>query len=469
MKSKILLVFFLLLTFSTCKNTQLSQNTNPKKKLNPFEAYVAAPDTAYRYELRNTIKGEGFTTYILYMQSQRWLTEKEVKDPLWWHWLTVVVPDEVKSDMGLLAIGGGSRSRKLPKKTNDIIAKIALATGTITCELHNIPNQKVEFVGDDYGPRKEDELIAYGWRKFLDGGGKDEDAKWLARLPMTKAAVKAMDTVSDFCKKNTNHSVNRYTVIGASKRGWTTWTTAILDKRVQAIAPLVIDMLNVIPSFQHHWQAYGFWAPAVGNYEEEGIMDRQKEPAYQKIMDLVEPYSYLDRLTLPKYLVNATGDQFFIPDSWQFYWNDLKGEKHLRYVANTDHSLGKSDALESFVAFYNAIVTDTPRPDFEWEIKNGTIHLQTDPKFIPKSITLWQAHNTEARDFRVETIGQAWEAKKIAIRPDGKYEIAVEQPRKGWTAFFAELEFPSNGPAPFKFTTGVVVTPKDLPFEAYGN
>ncbi len=38
-----------------------------------------------------------------------------------------------------------------------------------------VPNQPLTFVGDDFGERREDQLIAYGWDKFLRG----EDAIWL--------------------------------------------------------------------------------------------------------------------------------------------------------------------------------------------------------------------------------------------------------------------------------------------------
>ena len=457
---------FLLFFFSFAQQT-IAQQASSEITQSPLEAYVAAPDDAYNYKLRKTQKGEGFTTYIIYMQSQRWLTTNEVKDPLWWHWLTVVVPDEVKSTMGLLIIGGGSRNQKIPKKENQVLAQIAMNSGTIVAELHNIPNQAMEFVGDDFGPRKEDELIAYGWRKFIDSKATAEDAKWLARLPMTKASVRALDTMTAFCKSKLGKTVDRFTVMGASKRGWTTWTTAIVDKRVVAIAPIVIDMLNVVPSFNHHWQVYGFWAPAVGDYEREGIMDEQQSENYQRLMEITEPYSYIDQLTLPKFMINATGDQFFIPDSWQFYWNDLQGEKHIRYVANTDHSMRKSDALESFLAFYYAIAHDQPRPDFDWKVENGTIHITTNPDFQPQEIALWKARNEDARDFRMETIGPNWEKQTIEINKAGKYELKIEQPEKGWSAFYAELTFSSEGPTPFKFTTGVVVTPDTLPFPPY--
>ena len=72
---------------------------------------------------------------------------------------------------------------------------------------------------------------------------------------------------------------------------------------------------------------------------------------------------------MPKFILNASGDQFFLPDSSQFYFDGLPGEKHLRYVPNADHSLSKSDALESIHAFYAAIVTGTPRPGMKWSFE----------------------------------------------------------------------------------------------------
>ena len=74
---------------------------------------------------------------------------------------------------------------------------------------------------------------------------------------------------------------------------------------------------------------------------EQRLLDRLNTPEFKALMRIEEPYQYRDRLTMPKLILNASGDQFFLPDSSQFYFDGLRGEKHLRYVPNADHSLGE--------------------------------------------------------------------------------------------------------------------------------
>jgi PhoPQ-activated pathogenicity-related protein len=252
-------------------------------------------------------------------------------------------------------------------------------------------------------------------------------------------------------------------VAGASKRGWTTWTTAAVDNRVIGIAPIVIDLLNLRPSFHHHFEAYGFYAEAVRDYTRAGIMDWDGTPQYNKLLKIEEPYEYRERLTLPKFIINASGDQFFLPDSAQFYFKDLSGVKYLRYVPNADHSLRNSDALMSVLACYSAVVEGKKLPQFSWTLeKDGSIQVQALDK--PSSVKLWQATNPEARDFRLEKIGPVW--KSTDLQAEGSAYIArVEKPEKGWTAFFAELTFENGTPTPFKFTTQVRVIPDMAPFK----
>ncbi|MBI4556248.1 MAG: PhoPQ-activated pathogenicity-related family protein [Candidatus Hydrogenedentes bacterium] len=427
-----------------------------------LDRYVAAADSNYSYKLVNTIKGEGVTTYVLEMTSQSWRNPKEVDRPLWTHWVVIAKPDKVSHSTGLLFIGGGRNGGEPPDRLEPRLGKVATATESIVTELRMVPNQPLVFVGDETRQRSEDELIAYTWDKFMRTG----DDLWPARLPMTKSAVRAMDTVTSFCAsaEGGNLAVNTFVVAGGSKRGWTTWTTAAVDNRVIAIIPMVIDLLNLQESFKHHYAAYGFWAEAVGDYTDMKVMDWMNTREYDELMKIVEPFSYRKRLTLPKFIMNASGDEFFLPDSSQFYWDKLLGEKYLRYVPNTGHSLARTDAVESLVAFYYSILNDKPRPRYSWKVlSDGAIRVETPDQ--PLEVKLWQATNPNARDFRFQTIKDAYQSSPLAEQSKGVYLAQVPKPEKGWTAYFVELTFPSGGPVPFKVTSQVCVTPDTLPFE----
>jgi PhoPQ-activated pathogenicity-related protein len=461
-------LFFLFLTqvviYSGCNHTQEvhQQSTN-----NSIRDYALAGKGEYSYTLYKTIPGKGYVTHVLRMVSGAWLTEKEVQNPVWWHWLRLVVPDSLNNDTALLMIGGGKREEAEPQDVNAGLVQIAQKSKCIVAHLHNVPNQPLYFVNDAYGPRSEDEIIAYGWSKFLQAGSGDEQAQWLAQLPMTRAAVRALDAVSDYASRTLKHPVEKYVVAGASKRGWTTWTTAIADERVIAIAPIVIDLLNLEPAFFHHWQAYGQWSMAIKDYVHEGVMDWVGSKEFQRLLWNVDPYCYRRQLALPKMMINAAGDEFFLPDSWQFYWNELAGEKHLRYVPNSGHSLDKTDAMETLSAFFKSVVTQTPRPDFDWRIENGAFLIKTRPQQPPQRIRLWQVDNKEARDFRIPVIGKTWTFTEIPLAENGSYWISVDRPQKGWRAFFVELTYAGN--PPFILTTGVTVIPEKLPYPSFSS
>jgi PhoPQ-activated pathogenicity-related protein len=397
------------------------------------------------------------------MTSQTWRKPSEVNRTKWQHWVTIVKPDQVRGETGLLFISGGANDGKIPDAVDPGLMAAATGTQSVVVEVRMIPNQPLTFAGETQG-RFEDSLIAYTWDKFLRGG----DDEWLARLPMTKAAVRAMDAATQFLAGPAGGRValKKFVVAGASKRGWTTWTTAVVDPRVVAIVPLVIDLLNIEPSFDHHHRVYGFFAPAVKDYEDIGIMDWTGQPRYRELMKIVEPYSYRDRLTMPKFMINAAGDEFFLPDSSQFYFDDLRGEKHLRYVPNASHSLAKTDARESLVAFYDAVLQGRARPRYSWRFTGGRgIEVRTETP--PAEVRLWQATNPKARDFRLASIGPAWTSTRMTARNGNTYAAEMDAPKEGFRAYFVEMTYPSGGKYPFKFTTGVRVTPDTLPHASY--
>lgn len=453
-------LFALTLLFLSCGRGE--------QDLHPFEAYLSVPHPSYSYELESEIDGDGYRAYVIRMISQEWLTAKEVDQPEWWHWLTIVAPDEVNHSTALLRIGGGTSGDDRPNSVNPMVRDAALSTGSVTADLHNVPNQPLSFSNDDrMEERYEDDIIALGWRTFLEGGARNEDAIWLSRFPMTAAAMRAMDTVTSFTASETEANITDFVVTGASKRGWTAWTSAIFDDRVVAVAPAVIDLLNMEPSFEHHWQAYGEWSPAIREYENEEIMEWQGSQEYQRMREIIDPISYVDRLNMPKYIVNAASDEFFLPDSWQFYWDELPGEKSLRYVPNSGHDLNSSDAAQSITSFYSRVLNGTPLPQFDWEISDEGFHLRFDEDQLPDDILLWSAHNPDGRDFRLYVIDRIWLAAGVDVDQSGEQIVEIRTPDSGFTAWFVEARFDTDSDHPLKITTGVKVTPDEYPFPPF--
>jgi PhoPQ-activated pathogenicity-related protein len=424
----------------------------------PLDEYVSRPDPTYAWKLVKTIPGDGYTTFVVDLKSQTWRAVPEVDRPVWQHWLTIIKPDVVKHDTALLWIDGGKNGGPAPAKANPEMVHLARGTNTVVADLGMIPNQPIVF-DNDGKPRHEDDLIAYCWTRYMDTG----DATWLPRLPMVKAAVRAMDAVTELLGSEAGGktALRHFVVAGGSKRGWTTWLTGAVDRRVTAVIPIVIDVLNVRAAKMNHYASYGFWAPAVGDYTRHKIHEKMDTPRYAEILRIVDPYSYRDRLTMPKFVINSSGDQYFPPDSSKFYFGDLPGVKYLRYVPNTNHSLRGSDARDSVLAFYRAVLVGASLPRFSWKVQpDGSIRVETQDR--PAEVNLWQATNPKARDFRLDSIGRAYR-KSTLSGEHGVYVAKVDPPAHGWTAFFIELVFDSGETEPYKFTTQVHIVPDVLP------
>ena len=449
------------LTFGLAAGASAADTARRGAAETALDRYVAQPDPAYSWRKSAEVRGAGTTSYALDMVSQHWLKPDEVNRTEWRHWVIIIKPDDLAHSTALLFITGGSNRGSTPPTATRDLVDIAKATRSVVVELRMVPNQPLSF-SPDGRERREDDLIAYSWDKFLRTG----DERWPARLPMTKAAVRAMDTTTAFLASDDGGKarVDTFVVAGASKRGWTTWSTAIVDRRVVAICPMVIDVLNVEVSMTHHFRAYGFFSPAVGDYASQGIMDWMGTPESKALYAIEDPYSYRDRLELPKLLLNSCGDQFFLPDSSQFYFDGLPGVKFLRYVPNSDHSLRNSDASLTLQTWQQAILERLALPRFSWRHEGeGALKVTSTSK--PQRVQLWQATNPNARDFRLETIGPAWTASALPEQ-DGIFTAKVPPPAKGWTAYMVELTFDIGAKAPLKVTTNVAVVPNTLPFPA---
>jgi PhoPQ-activated pathogenicity-related protein len=433
---------------------------NPR---NALDAYVEKPDPAFAWKVVGPVSGPGYHGAVLELTSQTWLTAKEVDKPVWKHWLTVIVPDKVTHDKALLYITGGENTDPAPTKAPARFAKMAVETNSVVAELDDVPNQPLRFA-EDPKPRVEDEIIAYQQAKFA----KTPDPNLLLRLPMVKSGTAAMTAVQQYLASEAGGGlkVKGFLVSGGSKRGWTTWLVGALDKRVVAIMPIVINVLDVEATTRHHWQAMGYFSPALGDYVENGLIPAMiGKPGLAEINRIEDPLNYRDRpsMRMPKYVINAVGDEYFPPDNTRYSYHLLPETKRLRMIPNSKHSTAGTDISESMTSFYDAVLNDRPLPSYSWKVgKDGAISVRS--KTRPMEVWLWQGTNPKARDFRVDTIGKAFTATRLQPGKDGTYVGKVARPKAGYTAYFVELVYPSGTKYPFKFTTEVSVIPDVLPY-----
>lgn len=223
---------------------------NCSRKITPgnaLESYINNRDNLYEWELYEKHDLEDVTLYNILLTSQKW------KDYTWRHHLAVLVPREIEHDGALLYLSSGNNSDEMPnwRKNDDgsiqFMEYIAKKNRAVTAVLFQVPNQPL------FGNLTEDEIISLTFYNYK----QDKDYSWPLLFPMVKSAVRSMDAIQEFTRNELNHEINGFLVSGASKRGWTTWLTGASDSRVEAIAPMVIDMINMPKSISYHLEAWG--------------------------------------------------------------------------------------------------------------------------------------------------------------------------------------------------------------------
>lgn len=269
-----------------------------------------------------------------------------------------------------------------------------------------------------------------------------------------------MDAIQECLAQEQFFNITRFVVGGASKRGWTTWLTGAVDDRVVGIIPVVIDILNMDRQMEHHRNAYssypatsteyymsGGYSTAVQPYTARSIFDRLDTPGGASLREIVDPYAYRERLTMPKLIINSTGDQFFLSDGIKFYFNQLPGKSYVYYVPNTDHGLGfdldSLDVIYGLLNFVKSFYTGgTPMPDMNWSFeRDGSIRVVTQD--TPAAVWLWRARTPTHRDFGLRTMGPIWQQSPLDTRDEnGAYVASVPTPDSGWTGFYIQVDFP---------------------------
>ena len=426
--------------------------------------YIESTKNEFSYDIQEVIYEENWTGYHIKMISGEWLDSKKVDQVEWWHYVDIIIPKQTTSSTGIMFIDGGEKSDDYFRLDAQSIEN-AIKTEAVIVNVSNIPFQPLNFLSSEQDSFEEDDLIAFAWNKFLKQGAKQKDVEWLPRFPMTRAIVRAMDLAQEIVLQN-DIVVKDFVVSGASKRGWTAWTTAAGDSRVKGVVPMVIDMLNLVPSFENHYRSYGEFSPAVQEYVNYNIQDWLGTEEFKVLMSYIEPFSFIDKFTMPKYIINAGSDEFFSTDSWRFYYDKLPGEKIIRYVPNKNHSLDGRYLTEDLVSYFYRVINDIEIPSLSWNLSDNKLiaELDYDGEY---DVSVWTAKNDNGRDFRLWEEGELWEETSIGKLANNKYELNVSSNLKGYKATMIEFTIDPESEFPLIISTGPFVFPEKYPFDKY--
>ena len=104
----------------------------------------------------------------------------------------------------------------------------------------------------------------------------------------------------------------------------------------------------------HQYRNLGGWTFAFEDYYDLNLTAHFDDPRMVEMASIIDPYgemsthhqlvvlyihqqssigpaiAYKDRLTMPKLMVCASGDEFFQNDDSWYFWDDLPGEKFIR-------------------------------------------------------------------------------------------------------------------------------------------
>jgi PhoPQ-activated pathogenicity-related protein len=399
-----------------------------------LQDYLRKPEADFRWRLEAKSGAEGSLgrVYDLRFVSQTW------QEFQWRHQLQVYFPpgSAPASTMFLWVTGGSARTDSIR-----LGMELARKMRAPVAFLYDVPNQPLL-----EGNLSEDDLIAETFVRFLN----TDDEHWPLLFPMVKSVVKAMDVLQAFGKQEWNAAIEKFIVSGASKRGWTAWLTGAVDQRIGAIAPVVIDVLNMREQMQRQLRAFGAYSSRLAPYSSRGLLPIPETPKGRRLLRMVDPWAYRDRLTMPKLIVNGTNDFYWATDALNLYWKGIPGDKWVLYVPNAGHSLRRQDRppsdqlshlIDGLAAFSRHLISGRPMPNLAWrhESVDGKLRLTIQGTPAPLGARLWLARMSTL-DFR----GAKWVPQELKL-DNGQFVGEVEPAASRHLALFGEVDYEIDG------------------------
>jgi PhoPQ-activated pathogenicity-related protein len=386
----------------------------PSRETAPLDAFIAKPEPAFRWnEISRSPAGSGPVS--LEYVSQTWQGLE------WKHRARIYRPRAVQYPGAALVLLMGFTT-----PFDALFGQLgAEAVGAPCIVINDIPNQPI-------GGLIEDDLLAQSLETMLDTG----DASRSLIFPMTKSAIKGMDAIQQWSKTEPTGEIQKFILIAPSKRGWATWLAAAEDKRVAGFVPIGYNNLRVDRQIPNQLKEWGEFSTFLKEYTERGLVQKMMTDKGKRIMAQTDPYSFRNRLPMPKLLIDSTNNGYWTLDALDLYWDKSLAPADLLYVANAGHYMDEElpKVFGSIAAWSRRILANDP----------------VTPKTPPTTVHIWFA-TAKSRDFRTEHWdAQDWPLDKPLPR------VLSQDKEKPVSAYYVEREYPGK-PQPLRLTSKITI------------
>jgi PhoPQ-activated pathogenicity-related protein len=205
--------------------------------------------------------------------------------------------------------------------------------------------------------------------------------------------------------------------------------------------------------------ALGGYSERLAPYVRRGLLPIPQSAEGRRLLSLVDPWSYRERLTMPKLIVNGSNDFYWVTDALNNYWQGLPGSKWILYVPNTGHDLLRPNPesfnrlLNGLAAFSRQQMAGKTLPELSWrhEDSGDKARLVVESSPAPLAARLWVAESP-SRDFRTAE----WRDRAVDIS-GGRVVGEVTTSQNNYLAFFAELDYEIDG-LKYQLSTQIRIT-----------
>jgi PhoPQ-activated pathogenicity-related protein len=186
------------------------------------------------------------------------------------------------------------------------------------------------------------------------------------------------------------------------------------------------------------------------DYTVRGIDRLLTTPRGRELVEIIDPYAYRDRLTMPKLIALGTNDPYWPLGALDLYYDGLPGPSWVSYAPNAGHGLPAARVGGLVTALGRHVAGIEPLPAVAWrfaadgEAATGVVTSDV----TPDRVLLWTTA-ADSRDFR----RSRWTSRPIeGAGPE--WRAVVEPPASGFAAGLVELHF-DRQPLPLVLTSGV--------------